>query len=46
MWKSAAEMHKAVDSIFADSDILIMAAAVADFTPKNKQESKIRILRN
>lgn len=40
--ESAAEMYTTVNNIFVDCDILIMAAAVADFTPKNKKESKIK----
>jgi len=39
---SAAEMFKAVKSFFAKCDCLIMAAAVADYTPTRSAKSKIR----
>lgn len=39
---SAADMHNACMRIFADSDITIMAAAVADFTPANPGDSKMK----
>jgi len=35
------EMHKAVTTRFADADILIMAAAVADFRPARKAPGKV-----
>ncbi|GAB5538569.1 MAG: bifunctional phosphopantothenoylcysteine decarboxylase/phosphopantothenate--cysteine ligase CoaBC [Salibacteraceae bacterium] len=37
---SAHEMYEAVSDAFKGADVLIMAAAVADFTPKNVFESK------
>ncbi len=40
--KSAQNMYDAVFKYFKNSDIIIMAAAVADFTPTEKQESKIK----
>lgn len=40
--QSAEDMHKALTEIFPKYDILIMAAAVADFTPKNKFDIKIK----
>ncbi len=39
---SAAEMHKACSKHFAKSDIVIMAAAVADYTPIQKNTQKIK----
>jgi len=39
--RSAAEMHKAVMSRAADEDLVLMAAAVADFTPETPEERKI-----
>jgi len=39
---TAAEMHQAITSSFTDADITIMAAAVADFTPKEIQKEKIK----
>jgi phosphopantothenoylcysteine decarboxylase/phosphopantothenate--cysteine ligase len=39
---SAAEMHNACSSHFEKSDIVIMAAAVADYTPVNKSKEKIK----
>ena len=39
---SAEQMYKACDSLFAEMDIAIMAAAVADFTPATIAESKIK----
>jgi phosphopantothenoylcysteine decarboxylase/phosphopantothenate--cysteine ligase len=35
-------MYHACDAAFAHSDISIMAAAVADYKPKNKAEQKIK----
>lgn len=40
--QSAAEMYKACDQHFADSDIAIMSAAVADYTPVNVAANKIK----
>jgi phosphopantothenoylcysteine decarboxylase / phosphopantothenate---cysteine ligase len=40
--ESAAEMAKAVKAEAHDADLVIMAAAVADFTPKHISESKIK----
>ena len=39
---SANDMYEAVISRFEDCDIVIKAAAVADFTPKNVAEDKIK----
>lgn len=39
---SAADMHDACMKVYADSDIAIMAAAVADFTPGNPADSKMK----
>lgn len=39
---SSREMYDAVDSEFSACDVLIMAAAPADFTPKLKAEHKIK----
>lgn len=39
---SAEEMYNAVMDNFAQQDIIIMSAAVADFTPKNKMQNKIK----
>jgi phosphopantothenoylcysteine decarboxylase/phosphopantothenate--cysteine ligase len=38
---SAAEMRDAVLAAMADADVLVMAAAVADFRPKNRADTKI-----
>lgn len=40
--RSAAEMYDACISIFADMDIAVMSAAVADFTPAQKYMEKIK----
>jgi len=40
--ESAAEMAKAVFDNYKDQDIIIMAAAVADYTPKNVSDTKIK----
>lgn len=40
--KSALEMQSAIDAEFKNSDIVIMAAAVADYRVKNKSEQKIK----
>lgn len=39
---SAQEMLNAVENSFDNSDALIMAAAVADYRPKNRSEQKIK----
>jgi phosphopantothenoylcysteine decarboxylase / phosphopantothenate---cysteine ligase len=39
---SAGEMHKACMKAGAGADIIVMAAAVADYTPKNPAEAKIK----
>ena len=39
---TADEMHKAINELFNDSDITVMAAAVADFTPKKIEKEKIK----
>lgn len=39
---SAAEMHKACMNSYEKSDIVIMAAAVADYTPVSKSKEKIK----
>ena len=39
---SAAEMHVACTHHFSSCDAAVMAAAVADFTPSQKQEGKIK----
>ena len=39
---SANEMFQAVDTRFDESDITIMAAAVADYTPANQSKEKIK----
>lgn len=39
---TAAEMGEAVDAAIADADALIMAAAVADFTPANPAAQKLK----
>jgi phosphopantothenoylcysteine decarboxylase/phosphopantothenate--cysteine ligase len=40
--KTAAGMKEAVDKVAAQADVLIMAAAVADYQPKTVAESKIK----
>ncbi len=40
--KTAAQMHEAIISQFNEADIIIMAAAVADFTPKDSFYGKIK----
>ncbi len=40
--ESANEMYNKVNALFADSDISIFAAAVADYTPENVAENKIK----
>lgn len=39
---TAEQMHSAIISSFSESDIAVMAAAVADFTPKEVQKEKIK----
>jgi phosphopantothenoylcysteine decarboxylase/phosphopantothenate--cysteine ligase len=39
---SAEEMYKACHNFFAEVDIAILSAAVADFKPKNKETQKIK----
>ncbi len=39
---SAADMYAACTQYFADSDVIIFAAAVADYTPKNPAATKIK----
>jgi phosphopantothenoylcysteine decarboxylase/phosphopantothenate--cysteine ligase len=40
--RSAQEMFEAVTQSFPNKDICIMSAAVADFTPQNKAQNKIK----
>ncbi len=40
--KSAEEMYNAVHDNYKNADIIIMAAAVADYTPQSLQENKIK----
>ncbi len=40
--ESAAQMHQAVVSRSADADVVVMAAAVADFTPVEVADSKLK----
>ncbi|MFC1514046.1 bifunctional phosphopantothenoylcysteine decarboxylase/phosphopantothenate--cysteine ligase CoaBC [candidate division KSB1 bacterium] len=40
--RTAAEMQKAVEKEFPDCDVLIMAAAVADFKPAKMSKTKIK----
>ena len=40
--KSALDMQKAVNENFENADMVIMAAAVADYRVKNRQEQKIK----
>lgn len=39
---TAAELHAAVSASLADADVIVMAAAVADFTPSSTAEHKIK----
>ena len=39
--RSAAEMHQAVMTTAADADVVVMAAAVADYTPASRVDGKI-----
>ncbi len=40
--KSAKEMYETVNAIYKDFDIIIMAAAVSDYTPKTHNNKKIK----
>ncbi len=40
--RTTAEMHDAVRANVADSDVIIMSAAPADYRPKTKSENKIK----
>jgi len=40
--RTAAEMYKAANDVFADTDIVVMAAAVADYTPVLPAGEKIK----
>jgi phosphopantothenoylcysteine decarboxylase / phosphopantothenate---cysteine ligase len=40
--ETAAEMHHAVEQASADADVLIMAAAVADFRPEIRSQRKLK----
>ena len=40
--RSASDMFNAAESLFESSDITILSAAVADFTPVSKADSKIK----
>lgn len=40
--ESAEEMYQAASSHFADTDIAILCAAVADFTPETKADQKLK----
>jgi phosphopantothenoylcysteine decarboxylase/phosphopantothenate--cysteine ligase len=40
--RTAAEMKRAVDRAFPRCDVLVMAAAVADFTPTKRERDKIK----
>jgi len=40
--KTAAEMYDACAQYFASSDVIVFAAAVADYTPKNPSATKIK----
>jgi phosphopantothenoylcysteine decarboxylase/phosphopantothenate--cysteine ligase len=40
--ESAADMAREVKLAYGDSDVVIKAAAVADFTPKNQNDQKIK----
>ena len=39
---SAAEMHSALTNVFDQTDITIMAAAIADYTPQNPASEKLK----
>lgn len=40
--QTAAELHRAAEAEFPEADVLLMAAAVADFRPAQAQETKIK----
>jgi phosphopantothenoylcysteine decarboxylase/phosphopantothenate--cysteine ligase len=40
--RTAAEMHQAVMSRACDQDVIVMAAAVADYTPRHRAEQKVQ----
>jgi phosphopantothenoylcysteine decarboxylase/phosphopantothenate--cysteine ligase len=40
--ETAAQMHAAIDDLADDADVVIMAAAVADFRPKVVEDGKIK----
>jgi phosphopantothenoylcysteine decarboxylase/phosphopantothenate--cysteine ligase len=40
--QSAEEMYNSCQEVFADCDIAVMAAAVADYTPRDKSSEKIK----
>jgi phosphopantothenoylcysteine decarboxylase/phosphopantothenate--cysteine ligase len=40
--QTAAELHRAAEAEFADVDVLLMAAAVADFRPVRARDTKIK----
>jgi phosphopantothenoylcysteine decarboxylase/phosphopantothenate--cysteine ligase len=40
--RSAAEMHEAVMRVASNADVVIMAAAVADYTPASPSEQKVQ----
>ena len=40
--RTAEEMFRAVEARFAEADLIVMAAAVADFTPEEVAENKIK----
>ena len=42
---SAAELQNACKKLFPENDVLIMSAAVCDFTPANRKKQKIKRLR-
>lgn len=39
---SSSEMHAACEAVFIESDIIVLAAAVADFKPKEVSQEKIK----
>src|SRR5262249_51819477 len=40
--RTAAEMHQAVMARACDQQVIVMAAAVADYTPKNRADQKVQ----
>src|SRR5581483_2398412 len=40
--RTAAEMHHAVMSRACDQQVIVMAAAVADYTPRNRADQKVQ----